>query len=83
MKVGHEVPGNLDGQIAELLAGTTKDLGVWQRLTSAYDVDVFCGLFLEHENEGICVSPATLGLLGERGIKLQLDVYASGGEGVS
>jgi hypothetical protein len=71
-------PGDLDGQIAELLAGTTDDLAVWQRLASTSDVDVFCGLFLEQENEGILLSPQALQLLGERGIRLSLDIYAPG-----
>ena len=81
VKVGRRAPGDLDGQIAELLAGTTEDLAVWQRLTSVYAVDIFCGLFLEQENEGVDVSPRTLRMLGERGIKLQLDIYAPDGEG--
>jgi Domain of unknown function (DUF4279) len=80
VSAGHRAPGDLDGQIAELLAGTTDDLAVWQRLTSIYDADVFCGLFLEQGNEGVSVSPQTLRLLGERGIKLELDIYAPDGE---
>jgi hypothetical protein len=76
VKVARCVPGDLDGQIAGLLAGTTEDLAVWQRLTSAYDADIFCGLFLEEGNEGISLSPQTLRLLGERGIKLDFDIYA-------
>ena len=69
-------PRDLDSQIAELLAGMTDDLAVWQRLTSVYHADIFCGLFLEQENEGISLSPTTLQLLGERGIELALDIYA-------
>ncbi|SRR5258708_176636 len=80
VKVRRRAPGDLDGQIAELLAGTTEDLAVWQRLTSVCAANVFCGLFLAQENEGIDVSPQTLRLLGERGIKLQLDIYAPDGE---
>jgi hypothetical protein len=62
--------------MAEILAGMTNDLAVWQRLTSVYQADVFCGLFLEQKNQGISVSPQTLQLLGERGIELGLDIYA-------
>ncbi|MGZ5873550.1 MAG: DUF4279 domain-containing protein [Bradyrhizobium sp.] len=76
VQLERRAPGYLDGQIAELLVGTTEDLAVWQRLTSAYHVDVFCGLFLDKENEGICVSSQTLRLLGNSGIKLHLDIYA-------
>jgi hypothetical protein len=76
VKVERRAPGDLDGQILELLAGTIEDIAVWQHLTSVYDADVFCGLFLQEENEGIYVFPQTLRLLGERGIKLHLDIYA-------
>ncbi|MBS0240104.1 MAG: DUF4279 domain-containing protein [Proteobacteria bacterium] len=69
-------PGDLDAQIAALLDGTTEDLAVWQRVTSAYDADIFCGLFLEEKKEGLCVGPATLKKLGDRGLRLDLDIYA-------
>jgi hypothetical protein len=71
VSAGRRTPGDLDSQIAELLAGMTDDLAVWQRLTSVYQADIFCGLFLEQENEGISLSPTTLQLLGERGIELR------------
>jgi len=71
-------PGNLDAQIAELLAGTTPDLTIWKRLSAAYSGDVFCGLFLRTENEGLSISPATLRSLGDRGLILDLDIYKKG-----
>jgi hypothetical protein len=76
VRAGDCTPGDLDGQIAELLAGMTNDLAVWQRLASLYQADIFCGLFLEQKNQGISVSPQTLQLLGERGIEFGLDIYA-------
>jgi hypothetical protein len=69
-------PGDLDGQINNLLSETTDDLSIWSFLTSKYHVDMFCGLFLEELNEGISISPRTLQMLGERGIVLNLDIYA-------
>jgi hypothetical protein len=80
VRAGDCTPGDLDGQIAELLAGMTNDLAVWQRLASVYQADVFCGLFLEQNNEGISLSPQALQLLSERGIKLDFDIYAPDGE---
>jgi Domain of unknown function (DUF4279) len=80
VSAGRRTPGDLDSQIGELLAGMTDDLAVWQRLTSAYRADIFCGLFLEQANEGTDISPQTLQLLGERGIKLSLDIYAPNGD---
>lgn len=78
VSVERRTPGDLDGQIAVLLDGTTNDLELWRRLTSSFDADVFCGLFLTEGNEGLCISPRTLLMLGERGIKLGLDIYALG-----
>jgi hypothetical protein len=70
-------PANLDRQIDKLLAGTTEDLAVWRRLTDRYRVDVFCGLFMKEPNERIAISPQTLQKLAERGIELDLDIYAT------
>jgi hypothetical protein len=68
-------PGNLDAQIAELLAGATPDLDIWRQLAAAYHGDVFCGLFLKTYNEGLSLSPLTLASLGDRGLVLDLDIY--------
>lgn len=72
---GHS--GNLDAQIAELLAVVTGDLSVWQQLTSDYHVDVFCGLFIAGGNQGLTLQPSTLAALGARGVALGLDLYAA------
>ena len=77
VEVERRGPGDLDGQIAELLAGTTEDLAVWRHLTAKYWAEIFCGLFLKEYNEGICVSARTLQMLGERGINLDLDIYSA------
>ena len=79
IRVERRSPGDLDAQIAALLDGTTDDLSVWQRVTSAFDADIFCGLFLKEENEGLEVAPATLKKLGDRGLLLSLDIYAPAG----
>ena len=73
-------PGDLDRQVGALLAGTTDDLAVWRRLADRYRVDVFCGLFMREANEGTTISPRTLQKLGERGIELNLDLYATSHE---
>ena len=69
-------PGDLDGQIAELLGGMTADIVAWRRLTDVYAADVFCGLFMREGNEGLGLRPATLLALGARNIALSLDIYA-------
>jgi hypothetical protein len=76
IQVKRRSPGDLDAQIAALLDGTTDDLSRWQRVTSAFDADIFCGLFLEEENEGLILAPTTLKNLGDRGLFLSLDIYA-------
>ncbi len=70
-------PGDLDGQVAELLASMTDDLAVWQRLTTQFSADVFCGLFLNETNQGLGLNPTTLLALGARGLELALDVYCT------
>ena len=69
-------PGDLDSQISHILGKLTDDLSVWNQLAVKYDIDIFCGLFMEKENEGLCISPESLASLGERGIELGLDIYA-------
>jgi hypothetical protein len=36
---------------------------------------MFCGVWLDEGNQGLALSPKTLQMLGERGIKLELDIY--------
>jgi hypothetical protein len=76
VKTNSREPGDLDQQIGELLAGTTEDLATWRRVADSYRVDAFCGFFMKEGNEGITISPETLQKLGERGIALDLDIYA-------
>lgn len=69
------VPGDLSGQIRQLLAMMTDDLTVWGDLTSRFKADVFCGLWLNCFNEGEALMPDVLLMLGQRNIKLELDIY--------
>ena len=73
-------PEDLDGQVAELLGKLTRDLSVWQGLSSRFNIDLFCGWFMGGDNEGVTVEPSTLQALGERGISLALDIYGPDGE---
>jgi len=70
-----KIPGDLDLQITEILDKLTDDLGVWNTLTKKYRVDLFCGIFMERNMEGISLSPESLLKLGERKILLDLDIY--------
>lgn len=68
-------PEDLDGQIAELLGKLTGNLSVWAQISTKYEIDLFCGLFMKCSNEGLWVSAESLKALGERGIELSLDIY--------
>ena len=68
-------PGDIDSQIFEILDKLTKDLTIWQSLSARYDIDLFCGLFMEKEIEGISIYPKALSALGERGIEIGFDIY--------
>jgi hypothetical protein len=72
----HE-PESLDAQIVEILSKVTDDMDVWGNLVSRYRVDLFCGLFMASENDGLMLSSTSLTALGQRGIVLSLDIYGS------
>ncbi|MEL7151200.1 MAG: DUF4279 domain-containing protein [Pseudomonadota bacterium] len=70
-------PGDFDAQISEILDQLTNDRSIWQNLTSRFQADVFCGLFMEEGNEGISLSNETLRRLAERGLTIDFDIYDS------
>jgi len=71
-------PANPDGQVAEILDELTPDLAVWRALAARYRVEMFCGWFMGETNEGVTLSADTLRALGERGIRLDIDLYGGG-----
>ncbi len=75
LKAPDRAPADLDGQIMDLLSTLTTDLGVWQNLTAKYDADLFCGLFLAVENEGIGLAAKTLQEIANRNLKIDFDIY--------
>jgi Domain of unknown function (DUF4279) len=76
LRATETTPGDLDAQVQEILSQLTNDTAIWNRLASQYDIDLFCGLFMEKENEGVGISASTLQELGARGIELSLDIYS-------
>jgi len=69
-------PENLDGQITDLLGRLTPNLEVWKQLSQQFEIDLYCGLFMEKTNEGFSLSPTTLLALAERHIEFGIDIYA-------
>ena len=68
-------PEGLDAQVAEILGKLTDDLDVWAARARRFDLEVFCGWFMDETNEGVRISPKTLAALGARGIALEVDIY--------
>jgi hypothetical protein len=66
----------LNEQILKLLGRVSDDLSVWEGLASKYDVDLFCGLFLDMENRECWLSAETMLRLAERGLSIGFDIYA-------
>lgn len=71
-------PGDLDSQVADLLARLPQEQAVWHELNARYSVDLFCGWFMDNLNEGITIAPQTLLALGERGVAWSIDIYGPG-----
>lgn len=76
LRLDRRSPGDLDGQIDELLSMLSDDLAIWKALNEAFEMDVFTGVFLEGPNEGISLKPSTMLALGSRGLLLDLDIYS-------
>jgi hypothetical protein len=81
LQAAETTPGDLDAQVQEILAQLTDDIAVWNRLASQFDIDLYCGWFMEKENEGLGVTAATLRELGARSIELSLDIYSGDAKG--
>src|SRR5262245_61149329 len=50
----------LDDVITALLSRVSTDPAIWLDLGARYKLDVFCGLFMDDDNEGAELKPATL-----------------------
>jgi hypothetical protein len=70
-------PEDLNRQIEGLFAPLTSDLAVWRDLARRFRGVVFCGLWLKTYNDGLQLSPEVLGSIAERGLLLDLDIYAN------
>jgi len=68
-------PGDLNGQVSEILAALNDDLSIWADLTARFQADIFCGLWMEEANEAISLSAATMKELSARNLRVWFDVY--------
>lgn len=67
---------DIEEHLLALLALVTNDLNIWKSLTQTYEVDIFCGVFLETCNRGFTLSPNIMKMLSERNIQIGFDIYA-------
>jgi len=75
LQAGDCRPGDLDRQINDLLEGLSEDLAVWADLSTRFKADIFCGIFMQEENEGISLSAKSMRELSSRGLLFDIDVY--------
>lgn len=76
LKAADRAPGDLDGHIAELLAPLTDDLTVWKALSERFDVYLYFGIFIRKYNQAMGLSPTTLRMVADRGIRMDFELYA-------
>ena len=72
-----EVPAGteLGDAVRHLLVALPQDATLWEEITSSFEVDLFCGVFLENDNQSTAIPPDVLGELGRRGVSLSLDLF--------
>jgi hypothetical protein len=78
LKIETRQPGDIDLQVAELLASLSDDLSIRDDLTMRFKADVFCGLFMRESNEGSGLSAKTMKKLGSRSLPIGFDIYDPG-----
>ena len=65
----------LEDAIGALLDRLPSDPAVWAVLTSKYEVDLSCGLFLRCWNRGFVLPAHVIQRIAERGIEVSVDIY--------
>lgn len=75
---GDREPPNIDEQIAELLGSLPNGADTWNDLTTRFDCNVTVGAWFADDSwtGGLVLGPKTLGMLAERGLAIDFDMYA-------
>ena len=68
--------GDFDSQISQLFMRANISIDKWMVLSRQFEIDVYCGWFMNESNEGVEVSPHSLRGLSERNIQLSIEMYA-------
>ena len=69
-------PDDFRLQVGTLLSSVTQDLCVWHSLGQRFQVDLFCGFFMDTGNQGFTLSVETITALAARGIEPGFDIYS-------
>lgn len=69
-------PPDLDEQVTELLLALPSGSELWLELTRRFQCWVTVGAYLNDWTGGLTLAPATLKLLAERNLPIDLDLYA-------
>jgi hypothetical protein len=67
-----ELEKKVEGPLSKL----TDDLNVWKQIAGKYRFEIFCGLFVDHWNEGFGLTPGLLTKIGNRNLEISFDIYA-------
>jgi len=65
----------LEDGLKILLGKLPSDAKLWRSLTTKFDVDIFCGLFLKTSNRGFELSAKASKMLSHRNLEIGFDVY--------
>ncbi|MCA1597678.1 MAG: DUF4279 domain-containing protein [Chloroflexi bacterium] len=66
---------DISAQITDLLDQVTQDVTVWQQIAERFSARIFCGVFMERENEGFSLDPDVLARLVIRKLPIDFDLY--------
>ena len=64
-----------------LLESLPEDATLWEELSSTFAVDVFCGVFLEADNQATRIDAAVIARLAHLGLAVSFDFHAPFGVG--
>jgi len=70
-------PEDINGQVRSIFSKVEATPEVWKDLVQRFDVDMFCGLFMQGSNDGFSLAPDVMALLSERGIIIGFDIYGA------
>jgi hypothetical protein len=73
--VDEQDPPHFEGVVWKLLKKLTSDLKVWHQLAESYDIDLWCGLWLDGWNDMFSVEDELVRALADRRLAMVFDVY--------